>query len=51
MIVLGIILLVVGYLLGIGVLYTLGWVLLAIGLILLILGAVGHPVGGRPYWF
>jgi hypothetical protein len=50
-IVLGLIMLVVGYLIGIGVLVTLGYILLAIGLILLVLGAVGHPVGGRPYWF
>jgi hypothetical protein len=50
-IVLGLALLVVGYLIGIGVLVTLGYILLAIGLILLVLGAVGHPVGGRPYWF
>lgn len=51
MIILGLILLVVGYLIGIGILYTIGWILVAIGLILLVLGAVGHPVGGRPYWF
>jgi hypothetical protein len=50
-IVLGLIMLVVGYLIGIGVLVTLGYILLAIGLVLLVLGAVGHPVGGRPYWF
>jgi hypothetical protein len=51
MVILGLILLVVGYLIEIGVLITLGWILIAIGLILIILGAVGHPVGGRPYWF
>jgi 1,4-dihydroxy-2-naphthoate octaprenyltransferase len=51
MVILGLILLVVGYLIGIGILVTLGWILIAIGLILIILGAVGHPVGGRPYWF
>jgi hypothetical protein len=50
-IVLGLVMLVVGYLIGIGVLVTLGYILLAIGLVLLVLGAVGHPVGGRPYWF
>jgi Family of unknown function (DUF6131) len=50
-IVLGIILLVIGYVIGLSILYTLGWILVAIGLILLVLGAVGHPVGGRPYWF
>ena len=51
MIVLGIVLLVLGYLLGIGILVTLGIIVLVIGVILWILGAVGRPVGGRRYWF
>ncbi|WP_235892881.1 DUF6131 family protein [Mycolicibacterium hodleri] len=51
MIVLGIILLVVGYLLPLPLLITIGWILLAIGIILFILGAVGRPVGGRKVWF
>lgn len=51
MIILGIILLVAGYLLGIGLLITLGWIILIVGLILFLLGAVGHGVGGRShYW-
>jgi hypothetical protein len=51
MIVLGIILLVAGYLLHIGLLATLGWIFLAIGLILLLLGLVGNGVGGRRFWY
>ncbi|MFF4550512.1 DUF6131 family protein [Streptomyces sp. NPDC001435] len=51
MIILGIILLVVGFLTGISILWTIGIILLVIGLILLILGSVGHAVGGRRhYW-
>ncbi|MDX3533030.1 DUF6131 family protein [Streptomyces sp. MB09-01] len=51
MIVLGIILLIVGWLLGISILWTLGIILLVIGAVLWILGAVGHEVGGRRhYW-
>ncbi|WP_238426673.1 DUF6131 family protein [Streptomyces adustus] len=51
MIVLGVILLVVGFLLGIGILWTIGIVLLVIGVILWVLGSVGHAVGGRRhYW-
>lgn len=50
MLVLGVIILVVGYLVGIGVLVKIGWILVAVGLILLLLGVVGHPVGGR-YWY
>lgn len=51
MIVLGIILLVVGYLLGISILWTLGIILVVVGAILALLGAVGRPVGGRRYYY
>lgn len=51
MIILGIILLVTGYLLGIGVLSTLGLILLIIGVVLMLFGSFGTPVGGRRYWF
>ncbi len=51
MIILGIILLVLGYLLGISILTTLGIILIVIGAILAILGATGRAVGGRKYWF
>jgi Family of unknown function (DUF6131) len=48
---LGLVLLVLGFLLGIQILWLLGIVLLVIGVVLLILGGIGHPVGGRQYWF
>lgn len=51
MIILGIILLVVGFLVHIPILTTIGIILLVIGAILWILGAVGRPVAGRRYWF
>jgi hypothetical protein len=50
-IILGIILLVIGYFTGISILYTIGGLLLVIGIILWILGAVGRPVAGRRVWF
>ncbi|MFD3539152.1 DUF6131 family protein [Streptomyces sp. NPDC058662] len=51
MIVLGIILLIIGFVTGISILWTLGIVLVVIGAVLWIIGAVGHPVGGRKhYW-
>ncbi|MFD0169223.1 DUF6131 family protein [Streptomyces decoyicus] len=51
MIVLGIILLVIGFLMGIAILWTIGIVLVAIGAILWLLGAMGHAVAGRKhYW-
>jgi hypothetical protein len=49
-IILGIILLVIGYLVGISLLVTLGWIVLIIGLVFLVLAMAGHGVGGR-YWY
>ncbi|MFG2308684.1 DUF6131 family protein [Streptomyces sp. NPDC048566] len=51
MIILGVVLLVIGLLTGIGILWTIGVILLAVGAVLWILGAVGREVGGRRhYW-
>ncbi|MCD2185596.1 MULTISPECIES: hypothetical protein [Actinomycetospora] len=51
MIILGIILLIVGYIVPIAVLTYIGWILVVVGLILTILGAVGRGVGGRKTFF
>lgn len=51
MIILGAILLVLGYFLGISILYTIGAILLVIGVILWVLGSAGRPVGGRRMWY
>lgn len=51
MIVLGIILLVLGYVIPIGLLATLGWILIVIGIILMVLPMAGGPqVGGRRWY-
>lgn len=51
MITLGIILLIIGFLVPIPLLTTLGGILVVIGVILWILGAAGRSVGGRKhYW-
>ncbi|MGW2940063.1 DUF6131 family protein [Streptomyces sp. NPDC001156] len=51
MIILGVILLVVGLVTGIGILWTIGIILAVIGVILWLLGAMGHAVAGRRhYW-
>ena len=51
MIILGLVILIVGFLLKVAILWTIGIVILVIGLILLLLGAIGHEVGGRRhYW-
>ncbi|MGA2828885.1 MAG: DUF6131 family protein [Streptosporangiaceae bacterium] len=40
-----------GFLLKIAILWTIGIVVLVIGLVLLLLGAIGREVGGRRhYW-
>jgi hypothetical protein len=51
MIILGIVLLVIGFIAKIAIVWTLGIIALVIGLILVLLGAVGHAVGGRRHYF
>lgn len=51
MIILGVILLIVGLLVGIPLLTTVGGVILVVGAILWILGATGRAVGGRKHYF
>ncbi len=51
MIGLGIILLIIGYVVKVAVLQTIGVVLLVIGAVLWVLGSVGRPVGGRRHWY
>ena len=51
MIILGLILLIIGFIAKIAILWTIGIILLVIGLVLFLLGAVGREVGGRRhYW-
>jgi uncharacterized membrane protein HdeD (DUF308 family) len=51
MIVLGIVLLIIGYLAHISILVTLGIILALVGAALYVLGSMGHAVGGRRhYW-
>jgi hypothetical protein len=50
-IILGIILLILGAVLDISILWTIGIILVVVGAILWILGSVGRAVGGRRhYW-
>ncbi|MFD0264714.1 DUF6131 family protein [Kitasatospora indigofera] len=51
MIVLGVILLVIGLIAGIGILWTIGIILVAIGLVLWVMGSLGHAVGGRNHYY
>lgn len=51
MIVLGIIALLVGFVLKISILWTIGIVLVVVGAILAVLGSTGRAVGGRRHYF
>jgi uncharacterized membrane protein HdeD (DUF308 family) len=51
MIVVGLVLMLIGFIAGIPILWSLGILVLVIGLILLLLGSVGREVGGRRHYF
>lgn len=50
-IILGIILLIIGFVAKIAILWTLGIIVLIGGAILALLGMAGHAVGGRRHYF
>jgi Family of unknown function (DUF6131) len=51
MITVGIVLLILGYFMGSAFLWSLGVLVLIIGLVLLLLGSLGHTFGHRRHWF
>lgn len=51
MIILGVILLIIGFLAKIAILWTIGIVLVLIGLVLWLLGRMGRAVGGRAHYY
>lgn len=51
MIVTGIVCLVIGYLIGLPILFTVGIILITIGIVLSVMGRTGHPVAHRKYWY
>jgi hypothetical protein len=51
MIILGILLLIVGFIAKIAILWTIGIVLVVVGLILVLLGSAGRAVGGRRHYY
>jgi hypothetical protein len=51
MLILGVILLIVGFVLGIQILWIIGLIVAAIGLCLLAAGGANRTVGGRRYWY
>ncbi|MFD1813661.1 DUF6131 family protein [Rhodococcus gannanensis] len=51
MIILGLILAIIGFVFDISILWTIGLVVLVIGIVLWVLGAAGHAVGGRRHYY
>ena len=51
MIIFGILLLIIGFVAGIAILWTIGVVLVIAGVILALLGMTGHAVRGRRHYF
>lgn len=51
MIVLGIILLLIGFIAKIGILTTIGIILIVVGAVLFVLGSTGRAIGGRKHWY
>lgn len=51
MLILGVILALLGWILGISVLLYIGVILAVVGAVFWILGSTGRPVGGRRYWY
>jgi hypothetical protein len=50
-IVLGVILLIIGFVVGIPVLWTIGIILALVGVVLAVLGGTGRRIGGRAHWY
>jgi hypothetical protein len=51
MIALGVILLIIGFVVGIPVLWTIGVILALAGVALAVLGGTGRRIGGRAHWY
>jgi hypothetical protein len=51
MIVLGLILLIIGFIAKIAILWTIGIILVLVGLVMIVLGSMGRAVGGRRHYY
>lgn len=50
-IILGVVLLILGLIFDVGILWTIGIILIVVGALLFLLGAAGRPLGGRRHWW
>ncbi len=51
MIILGVILLIIGFIAHIAIVWTIGIIVVVAGVILALLGMAGHAIGGRRHYF
>ena len=51
MIILGVVLLIIGFIAKIPIIWTLGIIAVVIGAVLALIGAVGNGVGGRRHYY
>ncbi len=51
MAVFGVILMLLGFIFGVPLMWTIGSILLLVGVILWLLGANGHEIGGRRHYY
>jgi uncharacterized membrane protein HdeD (DUF308 family) len=51
MIVLGLVLLIIGFIAKVAILWTIGIILVVVGLVLVVLGSMGRAVGGRRHYY
>jgi uncharacterized membrane protein HdeD (DUF308 family) len=51
MIVLGLVLLIIGFIAKVAIIWTLGIVLVVVGAILVLLGMGGREIAGRRHWY
>ena len=51
MIILGVVLLLIGFIAHIPIIWTLGIIAIVVGAVLAVAGGVGHAVGGRRHYY
>jgi Family of unknown function (DUF6131) len=51
MILLGVVMMIIGFVAAIQILWTLGIILVVIGVVLALFGAMGHAIGGRRHYY
>ena len=51
MIILGVVLLIIGFLFHVPIIWTLGILAIVVGAILALVGVAGREIGGRRHWY